>query len=258
MLLGMLEPTRGEVFYYGRNLKGNKSEIMEEVNFSTAYTNLPDRLTARENLTYISYLYSIKNRKDRIGKIIQIFNIENLMDKQMMQLSAGQKTKVNLAKAFLNFPKILLLDEPTASLDVETAKGARELLLEERKNFNLSMIFTSHNMSEVEEICDRIIFINQGKIIANDTPQNLAKSIQIAHLELTIQNNLEKLEKYCKEKGFHFRNREHSIIIDIPEQNIAGFLQGIGKEEITYMEISIEKPSLEDYFLQVAGINNEN
>lgn len=258
MLLGMLEPTSGEVFYYGRPLKGNKSEIMEEVNFSTTYTSLPDRLTVRENLTYISYLYSIKNRKERIEKIVKIFNIENLIDKRMMQLSAGQKTKVNLAKSFLNFPKILLLDEPTASLDVETAKEVRKLLLEERERFNLSMLFTSHNMNEVEEVCDRIIFINQGKIIANDTPRNLAKSIQISHLELVIQQDLEKLEKYCKEKHFNFQNRKHSIIIDIPEKNIAGFLQEIGKEGITYLEISIEKPSLEDYFLQVAGGNNEN
>lgn len=253
MLLNILTPTSGEITYFGKDLIKHQSEIMEKVNFSTTYTQLPWNLTVSENLLFLSYLYDIPDRKARIKKIIDIFGFEELLHKTIGALSAGQKTKINLAKAFLNFPKILLLDEPTASLDVETAEEVRKVLLKERKEFNTSMVFTSHNMAEVEEICDRIIFIHKGTIIANDTPENLAKSIKVAHVELHITEGVKKIDTYAKEKELTYHKKGKDYVFDINEKEIPHLLKDLMKSDIIYDEISIEKPTLEDFFLQVVG-----
>jgi len=253
MLLGVLTPTEGEVFYFGNNLWKHREEIMEEVNFSSTYTNLPWWLTVKENLTFISYLYDIKKRKERIEKIVELFRLQDIFKKTMAELSAGQLTRVNLAKAFLNFPKVLLLDEPTASLDVEIATYIHEFLLKEREEFNVSIIITSHNMAEVEELCDRVIVINHGKIIADDTPDELAKLITTSHIELFITKGLQKAKAYCDKEHMQYKLEGHFIIIDVPTATIPQFLKHLNEEEIHYREIGIEKPSLEDYFLQVIG-----
>src|SRR4029077_5676106 len=132
------------------------------------YTNLPWDLTVWENLHFISYLYQIDNRKKRIEEIIEIFKLKELRNQRIQELSAGQVTRVNVAKAFINYPKVLLLDEPTASLDPDVASYIREFILKERKQFKVSIVFTSYNMAEVEELCDRVIFINHGKIVSDD------------------------------------------------------------------------------------------
>lgn len=251
MLLGVLTPTFGDVFYFGKKLTEHREEILEQVNFSSAYTELPHRLTVKENFTFISYLYNIKNRKERLEKIIEIFKLHDLWNKVTVDLSAGQLTRINLAKAFINFPKILLLDEPTASLDPDAAKYIREFLLSERKKFQVSIILTSHNMAEVEEVCDRVIFIDHGKIIADNTPDNLAKSIEISHIELFVKDGLKRTIEYCGKRGLQYRVAGRYIIIDVKEKLIPEFLRDLMNKGVFYDEISIEKPSLEDYFLQV-------
>lgn len=251
MLLGVLTPTSGSVQYFGKSLATHKSEIMEKVNFSSTYTEMPWNLSVWENLYFISFLYTLSDRKKRIQKIIDVFELGPLANKQMRHLSAGQKTKVNLAKAFINFPKVLLLDEPTASLDVEIADTVHKLILEERTQFNTSMILTSHNMAEVEEVCDRIIFIHGGKIIANDTPENLAKSIQVSHVELHIKDGLKEINEYVEKRNISHQKKGRDIVIDVNEKDIPDLLKDLMKHNIIYDEISIEKPTLEDYFFQV-------
>lgn len=250
MLLSVLTPTSGKINYFGKDLKKHREEILEQVNFSSTYTQLPWNLTVRENLTFISYLYEISNRKQRLDKIIENFHLEKLINQKVAELSAGQLTRVNLAKSFINFPKVLLLDEPTASLDPEAAKYIREFLLEERKNFQVSIIITSHNMAEVEEVCDRVIFIDRGKIIADDTPANLAKTIAICHIDLLVKDGLKRLEDYCSNKDLKYKIEGRFIIVDIKEKNIGGFLSEMTNLGVNYDEISIEKPTLEDYFLE--------
>lgn len=257
MLLGVLTPTFGEVVYFGKNLDEHREEILEKVNFSSAYTNLPWSLTVKENLTFISYLYSIKNRSKRVEEIIDLFNLKELLNNQMSELSAGQTTRVNLAKAFVNFPKVLLLDEPTASLDPDVAKYIRDFLIQQREQFQVSIILTSHNMSEVEEVCDRVIFINHGKIIADDKPEALSKSIEISHIELLLKEGLKRAIEYCQDKNVYCRVEGKRIRVDVKEKDIPGFLKALMDEGIFYTEISIEKPTLEDYFLQMSTTNRE-
>lgn len=257
MLLGILTPTSGEVFYFGKPFSMHREEVMEYVNFSSTYTNLPWDLTVKENLTFFSFLYSIKNRKARIEKIVDIFRLPDLLNKRVIELSTGQLTRLNLAKAFINFPKIVLLDEPTASLDPEVAQYIRQFLLEERKEFQVSIILTSHNMSEVTQICDRVIFIGKGKMIADDTPENLARSVEVAHVELLIKDGVEKAVDYCKTHKISCIAERKRIRADIQEQKIPSFLQGLMAMGIDYSEISIAKPTLEDYFLQTVHKNLE-
>jgi len=250
MLLGVLTPTKGEVSYFGKNLKDYREEILEQVNFSSTYTNLPWRLTIRENLIYLSYLYNVKDRQKRLKKLVDIFHLDNLINMQISQLSAGQLTRVNLAKAFLNFPKVLLLDEPTASLDPDVAEYIRKFLINEQRQFKTSIVFTSHNMAEVEEVCDRVIFINKGKIVADDTPEKLAKTIEICHVELIIKDGLKRTIEYCQNHGYQYKLSGRNIIVDVKEKEIAEFLRGLMDKGVYYDGISIEKPTLEDYFLQ--------
>ncbi len=258
MLLGILNPTKGNIYYFGKDLMKERKTIMEQVNFSSTYIELPWYLTVIECLTFVSFLYKIKNRKERLHKVIEIFKLDKILREEFGNLSAGQKTRVSLAKAFLNFPKILLLDEPTASLDPEVAQYVREFLLEEQKKFHVSLVLTSHNMAEVEEVCNRVIFINKGKIIANDTPQNLTKTIQICHIELLIPSNMILAIEYCIKKRIPHKVEGDFISIDIKEKNIALLLKDLTDRGIHYQEISIEKPTLEDYFLQVMGTSNKN
>jgi len=257
MLLGVLTPTSGEISYFGKSLHQHKEEILEQVNFSSTYTKLPDNLTVLENLTFISYLYDIKNRKERITKLVDLFNLSNLMHLQGSDLSAGQMTRLNLAKAFINYPKVLLLDEPTASLDPDVADFIRKFLLEEQKKFQVSIIITSHNMAEVEEVCDRVIFIDQGRIIANDTPEGLAKTIDTSHVELLVKDGLKRTVEFCHEKGMEYEIKGRYIVIDTKEEDIPVLLYGLMEKGVYYDEIAIEKPTLEDYFLQVVKQKHE-
>lgn len=251
MLLGTLLPTHGEVFYFGKDFRSHREEILEQVNFSSTYTNLPWHLTLQENLNWISYLYDIKNRKERIQKIVELSQLDEFLKKKTYELSSGQLTRINLAKAFINFPRVILLDEPTASLDPDVAKYIREFLLREQKQFQVSILLTSHNMAEIEAVCDRVIFINKGKIVADDTPENLAKSIETCHIQLFVREGLKRAIEYCSDHAFKARTEGHYLTVDLKEKSVAPFLQGLIEKGITYEEISIEKPTLEDYFLQV-------
>ncbi len=253
MLLGVLTPSKGSVTYFGKDIAKHREEILEKVNFSTTYTNLPWSLSVTENLTFISYLYMIKNRKERVEEIIELFKLKALAKKTMSQLSAGQITRVNLAKAFINKPKVLLLDEPTASLDPDIASYIREIIMNYRNDTQATILWTSHNMSEVEEMCDRVIFINKGKVIANDTPDKLARSIQIAHIELLVRDGMKRTVEYCDKHKLTYKLQHRTIVIDVKEKHIAEFLRNLMDAGVMYDEISIEKPTLEDYFLQVAG-----
>lgn len=253
MLLGVLTPTKGSVNYFGKDLATHREEILEQVNFSTTYTNLPWSLSVRENLTFIAYLYDIAQRKKRVDEILELFKLQDLAKKTMAQLSAGQLTRVNIAKAFINKPRVLLLDEPTASLDPDIASYIRNIILREKESAHMTVLWTSHNMGEVEEMCDRVIFINKGKVIANDTPENLAKSIQVAHVELLVKDGLKRTIEYCKKNELPHHLQHRSIVVDVKEKALAKFLRDLMDTGVMYDEISIEKPTLEDYFLQVAG-----
>jgi len=259
MLLGALTPSSGTVSYFGKDLAKHRTEILEKVNFSSTYTNLPWLLTAKENLMYTSYLYDIPDRKKRVLEMIKQFRLEDLQDKVLNDYSAGQLTRVNLAKAFINKPQVLLLDEPTASLDPESAHFIREYILEQREKHNISIIFTSHNMFEVEDICDRVMIIKAGKVVADDIPSNLARTIKTTAVSFYFdEDNKEKFIDLCLEKNILHSLERKRIEIQIQEEDIPKFLGSIIQRNIRFLEISIDKPTLEDYFIQMATTDTED
>ena len=258
MLLGILTPTSGSVHVFGKDIATYKSEVLEHVNFSTTYTDLPWRLTVQENLIWSSYLYDIKDRKKRLAKIKELFRLEPLWKKQMSALSAGQRTRVNLARSMVNFPKLLLLDEPTASLDPEVATYMREFFAGQRRDFKTTIILTSHNMAEVEELCDRVLILKDGEIVGNDTPAKLAKKLEYCHLNLRIIKNATKLTTLVDHMKGSMSENDGVYTITFKEQQLPKFLNTLSEQKIAYSEISIDKPDLEDYFMSVAkGASHE-
>src|SRR3989344_2466688 len=187
MLLGTLKPTSGQIEYFGKDFFANRSEVLQEINYASAYSRLPWRLTAGENLDVYARLYGVKNRKERIDNLMREFEVSEIKNKTMDGPSAGQSTRVMLCKAFINYPKLILLDEPTASLDPDIASRVRQFLLRQQEEYQVSMLFTSHNMKEVTEVCDRVIFLKNGKIIAEDTPENLAKRVDATLEEFFLE-----------------------------------------------------------------------
>ena len=257
MLLGLLIPTSGSVTYFGKELATHRQEIMEKVNFSSTYISMPWRLTVKECLTYTSFLYDMPHRSKRVMEVIETFRLNELQKKEVSQLSEGQRTRLMLAKGFINKPEVLLLDEPTASMDPETAQYIRDFIQDYRKDNNISILFTSHNMPEVEDICDDVIFINGGEVIAHDTPENLARRLDISHLSLTVKDGLKRVASICEKEKLPHVIEGRYIKIDLKEKAIPDFLKQLLEQGIEYTEISIDKPNLEDFFLAVTGKNSK-
>lgn len=181
-ILGLIKPTSGKIKIFGQDMAQNREEILSKVNFSSAYVSLPTNLKVWENLYTFARLYGVKDFKIKIKELVDFFKIENLMPKLYGTLSSGQTTRVNLVKSLLNSPELLFLDEPTASLDPDIADRVRKYLKTIQQSNNLTILYTTHNMMEVEEMCDRAIFINEGRIVTEGTPQKLIKRFGLRDL----------------------------------------------------------------------------
>lgn len=252
MLLGVIASTKGSIRYFGKDFYTNREEVLKQINFSSTYISMPWLFTVSEILEVFARLYEIPDKNKRIQKLLTEFEIDHLAKRQYYKLSAGERTRLFLTKAFLNYPKLILLDEPTASLDPDIAVKIRKFLKKEKKQYNVSMLFTSHNMSEVEEMCDRIIILRKGKTIAEDRPENLAKKITKCVVELIITKDNERTSNFLNRENIRFERDKDLFKIYIDEKNIANLLINLSSQKIGFQEISINKPDLEDYFLQVA------
>jgi ABC-2 type transport system ATP-binding protein len=183
ILLGLLTPTQGNVSVLGFSPIQHRHVIAQKINFSSAYVQLPSNLKVIENLIIFSKIYNVKDQLLKIRSLLDLFEIGHLKNRLTGALSSGEKTRLNLCKALLNDPLVLLLDEPTASLDPEMADTVRKILKKIQTDKNIGILYTSHNMPEVEEICDRVIFINEGKTIAEGTPEAIIKNFETKTLE---------------------------------------------------------------------------
>ncbi|OGI46992.1 MAG: ABC transporter [Candidatus Muproteobacteria bacterium RBG_16_65_34] len=175
MLLGLLLPTSGAISVFGVDMLRDRYRVLGRMNFSSPYVELPRRLTVRQNLEVYARLYGLVDIRRRIEEVGRELEIEGLMHRPYGQLSAGQKTRVALAKALLNEPELLLLDEPTASLDPDTADYVRGMLESYRRRSHATMLLASHNMSEVERLCDNVLMLRAGRLVDRGTPEALLK-----------------------------------------------------------------------------------
>ena len=173
MIMGLVLPTSGRIRVLGHPMPEQSAEVLGRMNFESPYVDMPMRLTVRQNLTIFGRLYAVANLRDRIAQLAADLDLGDFLDRANGKLSAGQKTRVALAKALINQPELLLLDEPTASLDPDTADWIRRHLENYRKAHGATILLASHNMLEVERLCDRVIIMKRGRIEDDDSPDRI-------------------------------------------------------------------------------------
>jgi ABC-2 type transport system ATP-binding protein len=252
MLLGTLSKSSGFIHYFGKDFDRHRSDCLQHVAYASTYTSLPWILTVEENLKVIGRLYGISPKESvkRYLPLLERFGILEQKNDQISSLSSGQVTRLMLVKAFFVRPRIVLLDEPTASLDPFISREICEFLLEQRKKFGLSILFTSHKMEEVSRLCDRVIFLKKGKIIADENPKKLVMKNALYCLRLTLIDGMKRTRTFAEEGNFAYKIQHRWIEIAIEGEKIPSFLNRLGKEGINYVNIQIEEPSLEDYFFK--------
>jgi len=252
MLMSTLELTSGEILYFGKDLKKHRSEILKSVTFASTYVSLPWNLTIEQNLDVFGRLFSLSPKQFRMKRdaLLERFGIKDQIRSRVSNLSSGQITRLMLVKAFMVSPKIVLLDEPTASLDPDIAKDVVEFVLEQRNKEGTSILFTSHNMGEVSKVCDRVLFLKKGKIFADDLPGNLAKKAAKSRVELIIADGVEKAVGIAGRLQMKAQADHRCVQLELDESQIATFLSALAEEKVIYSNITIKQPTLEDFFLQ--------
>ena len=194
MILGLLKPTNGKVLINGMDIEKNKISLLHKMNFISPYIELPKKLTVRQNLIVYGKLYNVNNLNEQIDYLSNKLRLNKLLDNITGELSSGQKNRVSLAKALINNPTVLLLDEPTASLDPETGDFVRTFLESYKKEKKISVLLASHNMDEVKRLCNSVLMMKDGTIVDSGTPDNLIakhgrKNLEEVFLELVRNKN---------------------------------------------------------------------
>jgi len=183
MILGILEPTQGVIEIFGKNLKEHRSKISKCINFAAVYAHMPANLTVWQNLYVFGLLYEVKNLKERIKYLLYEFDLERFSDTKAGLLSSGEASRLNIAKAIINNPRLLLLDEPTASLDPNISQLVRQKIKDYVEKTKTATLWTSHNMQEIEAVCDQVLFLSHGKILLSGNPKTLPSEYGMKDME---------------------------------------------------------------------------
>ncbi len=256
MLVGITLPDRGSIRYFGQDLHRQREWCLQRINFSSSYNNLQSRITVKENLVVFARLYRVAKPEDKIRELGHYFGIDELMGQRFLTLSAGQRTRVNLAKALLNDPEVLLMDEPTASLDPDIADRTLSLIESLRASRDLAIVYTSHQMDEVTRICDEVIFLDHGHIVAQDTPAGLTSRVANSRLRVTFEGQAASVTHAL---AAHFGDVSllgNSVVVVTTEEHLVPqAIFEIGNSGVRIVDIDIKKPTLEDVFLQIARGN---
>lgn len=252
MILGIIASTSGRISIFGLPFDENREEILKYMNYSSAYVKAPWRLTAWEHLYVFALMYEVPNPKKKISEVLRIFGLASQKDLLTGDLSSGNMARLNLCKAFINDPRVILLDEPTSSLDPDIADQVRKFIKTSRRKYKTTILITSHNMAEIEELCDRVIFMNNGKIIAEDTPESLSKKIKKTRVRFMMKDGKKRTMQFATEAGFLVSAEDRFVTVEIDEEDLAYLLAGLAEKGVSYGEISIDKPTLNDFFIEEA------
>ena len=220
----------------------------------SSFNTLQLRISAWENLLVFSDLYGIANAKKRIGELAEMFDLTDQLHRlRYRDLSTGQKTRVNLMKALLNDPELILMDEPTASLDPDIADRTLALIEKLRQDRQLSILYTSHDMPEVARICDDVIFLDHGRVVEHGAPDQLAKTIPFVELRVIFADDLEHAERWLQgQKLEYIHHGEKLVSISTEEEDVAKLIASIDSAGFNLLDVEVRKPTLEDVFLRVA------
>lgn len=251
MLLGTLTPTGGDIRYKNQTLANNREEIMKRISFASTYIRLPAGLSVFRSLIFFGELYGLKKNIaiDRTMHLLKEFDLWDHRDNDAATLSAGQTTQAIIAKAFLHDPEIVLLDEPTASLDPDIALVIRSFVKQHQKEHGTALLVTSHNMDEVAYLCSSILVLANGSIVASGTPASLSATITTARIDLTIEQNADQACLLIQEIGGRYTFQEKRYEFELDQKNIAAFIENLAIHAVRYSQISIQQPTLQDYFL---------
>jgi len=252
MLLGIISPSSGSISVFGLPFAENRETILKEMNYSSAYIKAPWRLTVWEHLYVFALMYEVPHPKERIQEVLRIFNFTKQKDVLNGDLSSGNMARLNLCKAFINQPRLVLLDEPTSSLDPDVADQVRQFIKLSREKYKTTVLITSHNMAEIEELCDRVIFMNHGKIIAEDTPEGLSRKIKKTHVRFMMKDGTKRTIQFAREAGFTVSAKDRYVVVEVDEEDVAYLLAGLAEKGVSYDQISIDKPTLNDFFIEEA------
>jgi ABC-2 type transport system ATP-binding protein len=253
MLTGITNLTSGKISYFGQDFISHKQESLQRRNFTSAYNTLLGRISVKENLMTFAGLYRVPNRVSKIAEMLDKFEISHLANSRYINLSAGERTRVNLAKSLLNDPELILMDEPTASLDPDIADKTLSWIEELRTNRNLSILYTSHNMTEVERICDEVIFLEKGKIVSQGTPADHIDKLDKVEVELSYNGDQNQLQKLLDENKltYHFIS-SNVVLIDTKKRKTAEVISMINGAGFKITDTEVRKPDLEHVFLEIA------
>ena len=253
MLVGITLPDGGSIRYFGLDLHRHREACLQRINFSSSYNMLQNRITVWENLIVFARLYRVREPEHKIREMGDYFGIGHLMAQRFMTLSAGQKTRVNLVKALLNDPEIILMDEPTASLDPDIADRTLSLIETLRESRHLSIVYTSHQMDEVTRICDEVIFLDRGRIVAQDTPAGLTRRIHDAHVRVRFAGPSQAVVATLDERYADVKLEQPDVVVVTTDQQLVPrAIFDVGNAGVQVLDIDIRKPTLEDVFLQIA------
>ena len=255
IILGLIKPTSGSVCVFGKNIETHREEVLSAINYSSAYIQFMSRLTVYENLIFFGKLYNVKNLRQKIRELSELLEVTPLLKTLFFRLSSGQKTRVILTKTLLNEPEFLLLDEPTASLDPDIAYKVREILARIHRERGVTMLYTSHNMAEVEEMCDRVIFLQKGRIVAEGAPVELKKTLRDYYIEVSFNEAMQsQMSAFLESKGLvFFTHLPGHVRIKTTAGDMAQAVKTISREDFGVYDLDINKPDLEEVFLKIAN-----
>jgi len=253
ILTGITNPSAGKIAYFDQDFSRHQQASLQRINFTSAYNTLLGRIPVIENLMTFAGLYDVANRRSKIAELLEKFEVSHLAGSLYKDLSAGERTRVNLAKSLLNDPELILMDEPTASLDPDIADKTLTWIEELRADRNLSILYTSHNMAEVERICDEVIFLDKGKVVSRGTPSDHTSKLSEVEVKLYFKGSDTDLSKLLDaNKVVHNFPADGLVVIQTKKDRIATIISLVVEAGFKVTDTEVNKPDLEQVFLEIA------
>jgi ABC-2 type transport system ATP-binding protein len=259
MLCGLILSDSGKIEMFGKDFFKHEEELRGQFNLATAYYSLSGNLTVRQNLKVYARLYNVKNPEKKIKELTEKFLFTKHFDTRVRSLSSGEKTKLVLIKSLLNDPKLLFLDECTAGLDPDVAEIVRDHIMEYNKETGCTIIFTSHYMQEVEQMCNRIAFMDKGKIVKIGKAKDLINELETQRIQIHFSKKIEKAKQILRNENIKFEVPDKGVLsfqIKNREKIVYPILEKFVKAQIPFDDLHLNKPTLEEYFIKQSRKND--